>query len=168
LAWQWQAKAQEDKTDAAKIEKVAVGLLARREHSAFELQRKLSQRGFDSLVIDDVISRLAEQGWQSDARYAEAYVRMRVERGYGLQSIRAELGQRGVARAVIQTVLEEADVDWLACAKRQIHRHYHAAPDGHDDQLRRYRHLLSRGFTPEQSRIASGHWREAEGMDDDF
>ncbi|MDD3577181.1 regulatory protein RecX [Halothiobacillus sp.] len=168
MAWHWQAKAQEDKADASQIEKVAVGLLARREHSAFELQRKLSQRGFDPRVIDDVISRLAEQGWQSDARYAEAYVRMRVERGYGRESIRAELGQRGVARALIQAVLDEADIDWLACAQRQIHRHYHAAPDGHDEKLRRYRHLLSRGFTPEQSRVASGQWRDAEGMDDAF
>ena len=167
MAWHWQAKAEEDKADAAKIEKVAVGLLARREHSAFELQRKLSQRGFDPLVIDDVISRLAEQGWQSDARYAEAYVRMRVERGYGLQSIRAELGQRGVARALIQSALDEADVDWLACAKRQINRHYHCPPDGHDDQLRRYRHLLSRGFSPEQSRVASGQWSD-DGFDGVF
>lgn len=152
--------AQEDKSDAAKIEKVALGLLARREHSVSELQRKLSQRGFDPVVVDDVISRLAEQGWQSDARYAEAYVRMRVERGYGRQSIRAELAQRGIARALIQSVLAEADVDWLACAQRQIHRHYHSPPAGHDDQLRRYRHLLSRGFSPEQARIASGQWYE--------
>lgn len=163
MAWHWQASADEDQSDAAKIEKVAVGLLARREHSVFELQRKLAQRGFDSVVIDDVLSRLAEQGWQSDARYAEAYVRMRVERGYGLQSIRAELGQRGVARALIQSALDEADVDWLSCAQKQIHRHYHCAPDGHDGQLRRYRHLLSRGFSPEQSRTASARWDEEEG-----
>jgi regulatory protein len=162
LAWHWQAKAEEDKADAAKIEKVAVGLLARREHSAFELQRKLLQRGFDSVVIDDVLGRLAEQGWQSDARYAESYIRMRVERGYGLLSIRAELSQRGVVRTLIQSALDEADVDWYSCAQRQIHRHYHGAPDGHDDQLRRYRHLLSRGFSPEQSRTASARWDEEE------
>lgn len=158
MAWHWQAKADEDKADAAKIEKVAVGLLARREHSAFELQRKLAQRGFDSHAVDEVIGQLAEQGWQSDARYAEAYVRMRVERGYGLQLIQAELGERGVARTLIQSVLDEAEIDWLSCARKQIHRHYHHAPEGYDDQLRRYRHLLSRGFSPEQSRTASAQW----------
>lgn len=158
MAWHWQAKADEDKADAAKIEKVAAGLLARREHSAFELQRKLTQRGFDSHTVDEVIGQLAEQGWQSDARYAETYVRMRVERGYGLQSIQAELGERGVARSLIQSVLDEAEIDWLSCARKQIHRHYHQAPEGYDDQLRRYRHLLSRGFSPEQSRTASAQW----------
>lgn len=160
MAWHWQTSVAEDQSDAAKIEKVALGLLTRREHSAFELRRKLAQRGFDAVVIDQVLSRLTEQGWQSDARYAEAYVRMRIERGYGLQSIRAELGQRGVASALIQSVLDEAEVDWLACARKQIQRHYHKPPDGYDEQLRRYRHLLSRGFSPEQARKASSQWHD--------
>lgn len=149
-------------SDLAKIEKVAIGLLARREHSACELQRKLAQRGFDLSAIDEVIGRLAEQGWQSDRRYAEAYVRMRIERGYGAQSIRAELAQRGVASALIQSALDAADVDWQACAQRQIQRHYHAPPANFDEKLRRYRYLMARGFSPEQSREASAQWHDDE------
>jgi len=89
---------------------------------------------------------------------------MRVDRGYGPLSIRAELAQRGVAQRVIQAALDEADVEWLSCAQRQIHRHYHHAADGYEEQLRRYRHLLSRGFPPEQSRVASSHWDEEAGV----
>ena len=163
MAWHWPSRPDEERTDTAQIEKVALGLLARREHSRFELTQKLSQRGFDAGALDEALDRLAGQGWQSDARYAEAYVRMRVERGYGLQAIRSELAQRGVARTLIDAALTEADIDWHACARRQIRRHYPGPTDGRDDRLRRYRHLLSRGFSPEQARQASAWWDDAAG-----
>lgn len=162
MAWHWQTKSDEARADAVQVEKVALGLLTRREHSAFEMQRKLLQRDFDPAVIDEVIARLAEQGWQSDARFAAAYIRMRVERGYGHAAIRAELGQRGVAQGVIQSAFDETEIDWFSCAQRQIYRHYHCQADGFEEALRRYRHLLSRGFTPEQARNASEQWDENE------
>ncbi len=144
----------------AAAEKIALGLLTRREHSAFELAQKLKLRGFNADVIDAVLERLAEQGWQSDARYAAAYLRMRVARGYGLTAIRAELRQRGVASADVTAALAEADVEWLECAQRQIARHYPAPAEDHAARLVRYRHLLNRGFSPEQARAASEFWPE--------
>ncbi len=142
----------------AAAEKIALGLLTRREHSAFELKQKLSLRGFSADVIDDVIHRLFEQGWQSDARYARAYLRMRVARGYGLMAIRAELRQRGVESACVATVIAEAEIDWLACATRQVARHYQQPANDRAALLHRYRHLLNRGFSPEQARVASAFW----------
>lgn len=146
---------------SAAAEKIALGLLTRREHSAFELKQKLSLRGFGADVIDAVIERLAAQGWQSDSRYADAYLRMRVARGYGLMAIRAELRQRGVASACVTEVIAEADVDWLACAQRQVARHYQQPADDRAALLHRYRHLLNRGFSPEQAREASAFWPDA-------
>lgn len=142
----------------AAAEKIALGLLTRREHSAFELKQKLSLRGFSADVIDEVIERLALQGWQSDDRYAGAYLRMRVARGYGLMAIRAELRQRGVASACVAAVIAEADIDWLACAKSQVARHYQHPTQDPAALLHRYRHLLNRGFSPEQARTASAFW----------
>ncbi|MGC8697678.1 MAG: regulatory protein RecX [Halothiobacillus sp.] len=142
----------------AAAEKIALGLLTRREHSAFELKQKLALRGFSVDVIEVVIERLAEQGWQSEARYAGAYLRMRVARGYGLIAIRAELRQRGIAPDYIAAALTEADIDWLSCAQRQVVRHYQHPADGHAALLQRYRHLINRGFTPEQARQASAYW----------
>jgi regulatory protein len=142
----------------AAAEKIALGLLTRREHSAFELKQKLSLRGFSVDVIDGVVVRLAEQGWQSDARYAEAYLRMRVARGYGLMAIRAELRQRGVSSDCVAQALAEADINWLSCAQRQVARHYQQPADGRAALLHRYRHLLNRGFAPEQAREASAFW----------
>ncbi|MHB9020917.1 MAG: regulatory protein RecX [Halothiobacillus sp.] len=148
----------------AAAEKIAIGLLTRREHSAFELQQKLKLRGFAAEIIGAVIERLAAQGWQSDARYAEAYVRMRVARGYGLAAIRAELRQRGVAADCVSAALAEANVDWLDCAQQQVARYYQQPPEDRDALLRRYRHLLNRGFSPEQARQASAFWPDEASM----
>ncbi|WP_322627935.1 regulatory protein RecX [Halothiobacillus sp.] len=149
--------------DATQAEKIALGLLTRREHSRYELQTKLRQRGFVREVIGVVLDRLAEQGWQSDVRYAESYVRMRIARGYGEAAIQAELRQRGVDSPLAHQTLCDADVDWLECAQQQIRRHFNFPPEDAAEKLRRYRHLCNRGFTPEQARIASARWPEISG-----
>lgn len=146
--------------DQRQAEKIALGLLARREHSRLELQTKLRQRGFERSCIDPVLDRLVEQGWQSDVRYAESYLRMRVDRGYGLAAIEAELRQRGVDPSLIHRSVAAAEVDWLACAQRQVRRHFQIPPEDAAEKLRRYRHLLNRGFSPDEARSASAAWAE--------
>ena len=55
----------------------AMNLLARREHSYVELERKLKQRGFADSVIEQALQRLQEQGLQSDQRFVESFIRAR-------------------------------------------------------------------------------------------
>lgn len=147
--------------DATQAEKIALGLLTRREHSQHELRRKLRQRGFLGEVIDLVLDRLMTQGWQSDSRYAESYVRMRIARGYGATAIEAELRQRGVSSLLVFQALENAEVDWLTSAQQQIRRHFNAPPADAAEKLRRYRHLMNRGFAPELARPASVWWPDS-------
>lgn len=149
-----------DPDDYRQAEKIAVGLLARREHSRLELQTKLRRRGFERACVDGVLDRLAEQGWQSDARYAESYVRMRVDRGYGLAAIESVLRQRGVDAPLVRQALASLDIDWFFCAQQQIRRHFNRPPDDAAEKLRRYRHLVNRGFAPDEARAASAAWPE--------
>ncbi|HEX5636173.1 MAG TPA: regulatory protein RecX, partial [Gammaproteobacteria bacterium] len=83
-----------DKTPPVKDR--ALGLLARREHSAVELKRKLQQKGYNSSDIDTELSQLQRDGSLSDRRFTEAYVNMRMNRGYGPMRILAELRDRGI------------------------------------------------------------------------
>ena len=52
---------------------VAVRLLSRCEHSAFEIRDKLAKREFDSSEIEQAVIELIEGDWLSDERFAEAY-----------------------------------------------------------------------------------------------
>jgi len=53
----------------------ALGLLVRREHSRKELVRKLRGRGVEPEAAVAAVGRLAEEGWQDDARFAASLVR---------------------------------------------------------------------------------------------
>ncbi len=130
------------------IRNKAMDLLARREHSRRELERKLSQRFPDEeTLIDSVLTRLADENLQSDFRYAEAFLAARSGRGQGPQRIRAELRQCGVAEAQIDQVMLQSEIDWLALAKQVVARKYGGKPcNDYGEKARRSRFLQYRGF----------------------
>lgn len=97
----------------------ALDLLGRREYSRRELAGKLAQRfGLpqDQGVLQDCLDRLASDGYQSDARFAEVFVRSRRARGYGPVFIEQELRQRGIDSELIRTVVDRADAGWSGLA----------------------------------------------------
>lgn len=102
----------------------ALGLLVRREHSRRELKRKLGARGADSVDAEAAIDKLAGQGYQDDARFAEMLVRTRIGAGYGPLHIRAELGMHGVASDIAAQAMAEAEADWPALAAAALRRRY--------------------------------------------
>jgi regulatory protein len=85
-----------------------------------ELQFKLHSRGFHESDIDAVLQRLRESGLQSDDRYTENYIASRTERGSGPIRIRAELRERGIDEALIETCLEGYADLWPSLL-RQVH-----------------------------------------------
>ena len=141
--------------DAPNAHDMALRLLTRREHGAGELARKLQQRGVSREQAVETIAELAEQGWQSDARFAEQFARDHAARGDGLLKIRTALQSRGVPEHLIAEVLKTLDVDWLvsACAAR-IKRFGADVPTDAAEQARQQRFLMTRGFSASDARTA--------------
>ena len=75
----------------------ALKMLMRREHSKLELRQKLNLKDFDDAVINDSLSLLAEQKYQSDERFSEAFILMRFNQGKGPIKISMELKSRGIS-----------------------------------------------------------------------
>jgi regulatory protein len=139
----------------AEVYAKAVELLARREHSAQELARKLCTRGCDPVLIESVLARLEAERLQSDARYTEVYLRQRSEKGYGPQRIRAELQERGVDERLINEAMrraeDEGEVDWFERAATVYARKFGGRPvEDLKDRAKRQRFLQYRGFSHEQ------------------
>lgn len=130
----------------------ALRALSRREHSAVELEHKLSRRGHDAATVSDILGRLQTDGWQSDGRYAEMLVRNRIGQGYGPLRIQHELAQSGVTDAVIRAALTAAAPDWDAVCAALYARRFRRAPSGAGEWQKQYRYLASHGFTAEQIR----------------
>ena len=129
--------------------------LARREYSACELRDKLVQREFSDAIADQALSELARQNLQSDARYAEVFVRSKVTRGTGRFRIERELEQKGVASGLIREAITDADCDWFDLAL-QTYRKKYKSTDALDfrEKARRFRYMTSRGFDHEQINYA--------------
>ncbi|MCK4675875.1 MAG: regulatory protein RecX [Gammaproteobacteria bacterium] len=127
---------------------VAVRLLSRREHSAFEIRNKLSQRDFENKEIEQAIVELQQGGWLSDERFAEAYVRMRQKKGFGPVRISIELNERGVKENIIDAYLRADDDIWLQILNQQYLKKYKNKPiEDYNDKAKRIRFLQYRGFT---------------------
>jgi len=128
-------------------------LLARREHSARELARKLAARGYAADEVAETLAALAAKSLLSDERFCESYVHHRITRGYGPLRIRHELVQRGVDAQLIEQVLDQADVDWRRhLAEVRAGKFGSRMPAGFAEQARQGRFLQQRGFSTEDIR----------------
>lgn len=128
-------------------------MLARREHSATEIQRKLQQRDFSPDEITEALHELQQGDWQSDERFAEAYIRGRRLKGFGPLRIAMELGERGVNESIVSRCLHTDDDIWNKTMLDEYQRKYKGkAPDDYQEKARRMRFLQYRGFSPEKIR----------------
>lgn len=125
----------------------ALSLLVRREHSRKELTRKLTARGVDGEAAAAAVSRLAGEGWQDDARFAEALVRSRTGSGYGPRYIQLELETHGLDAAQVAAAMATFEGDWRALAQDLVARRFGAdGPRELAGQRKAADLLLRRGF----------------------
>ncbi|MDE2343942.1 MAG: recombination regulator RecX [Betaproteobacteria bacterium] len=124
----------------------ALALLGRREHTRHELARKLAVHAETPEALDTLLETLAEEGLLSDARAAEAVLRVRSGR-HGLLRIRQELQQRGVPEDVAASALETARGEELASARQVWSRKFSHLPTNADERARQGRYLQNRGFS---------------------
>lgn len=127
---------------------VALRLLARREHSRLELTLKLRQRGLTDEVIGPVLDEYETNGWLDDERFAEVFVRQRLDAAWGPLKILGELQQRGIhtTPASLDVMTED---EWVQRAVAVRARKYGLADISGDwpEKQRQARFLASRGFT---------------------
>jgi regulatory protein len=142
-------------SDPIEARKKAMDYLARREHGRAELLEKVTRFGFDADVADDAVAQLVEDGLQSDVRFAEAFVRSRINQGKGPAKIRADLREKGVNDGATEDGIREAEQDWYALAIEVRLKKFGAErPVDFKEKARQMRFLQSRGFEPDQIQAA--------------
>jgi regulatory protein len=131
---------------------VAVGLLARREHSVRQLTYKLAKRGFDEPAIASALETCQRLNLQSDTRFAGGTCRSRIARGYGPLMIKQLLAHEGVSSDIIEQIFDEInqDIDWVAEASSVWMKKFRASSVSDDalDKARQkqWQFLRYRGF----------------------
>ncbi|WP_208326289.1 recombination regulator RecX [Hafnia paralvei] len=126
-------------------------LLAQRDHSETELRRKLAAQDVSEEDVEQAIAYCHEHHWLDDRRFAERYLVMRSQKGYGVQRIQQELGMKGIARELIHDAFASSDIDWCALAKQTAHRKFgQTLPQEWKEKAKVQRFLLYRGFFQEE------------------
>lgn len=128
------------------IRKVAMDLLAMREHGRVELKRKLVKKGALTELIDPVLDQLSNDKLLNEDRYLESYIRSRANNGYGPLRIQQELQERGINKAAIQQALNEAGYDWQEQLENLWQRKFGIPPKDSKEKAKQGRFLVYRGF----------------------
>ena len=148
-----------DDGSAGRARHSALRLLARREHSQYELRRKLKARGYGERLVDELLAELITERLLSDTRYAEAMVTNRASRGYGPLRICMELRDRGVAEGIVDKALQEAEVDWDERLRHTYDRKYGGiAVESFKSWVSRAQFLNNRGFSVDAIRRVIGNY----------
>ena len=132
----------------------ALRILTRRDHSRYELVRKLKQRGFSKEDIDDAVSACENFDYINDERTAKIYIRQLKRKGYGKKRIQLELNKKSLKGARIQHILDESvsAIDEQEGAERILKKNMKRFEREKDALKRRdkiYRFLHARGFSRE-------------------
>ena len=137
--------------DLNDVRAVAMRLLATREHCTFELNRKLSQKGFEAHDIARIIEECRQNRFLSDERFTEAFVNSRRERGNGPSRIKRELQQLQIDAHLIATYLDFRDPTWIERARQVREKKFgDDIPNNYQSKMRQARFLEYRGFGHDQ------------------
>lgn len=132
----------------------AINLLSRREYSRHELFQKLNPRTSSETQVEKLLNRLEEAGYQSDQRFAESFLRSRINRGLGHMRIERELKDKGIDADLIAQVMS-SDTDWfqLACDSG-LKKSQSLDFADYKDKQKLFRYLAYRGFSMDQIQYA--------------
>lgn len=132
--------------DPGELRERALGYLARREHSRFELARKLAQAGFDETDISILLDEFEARNWLSDLRFAGSWVADHRAKA-GSVKLAFELRQRGVDDRIIEAVLGEHRDSELERAREVWRKKFASPPANAAEKAKQMRFLQSRGFS---------------------
>ncbi len=138
----------------------AINLLSRREYSLHELFQKLEPRSKSETQVHNLLEKLVEAGYQSDQRFAESFLRSRINRGLGPMRIQRELKDKGINPHLIEQVFSE-EIDWFHHAfESGLKKSNNLDLGDYKDKQKLYRYLAYRGFAMDQIQYAIEQFQE--------
>jgi len=152
-----QAVVPHEARDAARAARAAaLALLARRDYGTAELRAALRARSFEEAVLEELLAALTRERVLDDARFADNYVGYHAGRGQGPLRIAADLRQRGLGEALIESALAR-ESDWTGLARKARRAKFGAQePRSWPERAKQARFLQYRGFSSDHIRAATG------------
>jgi regulatory protein len=135
----------------------AMNFLAIREHSVFQLKKKLQKKYFESDLysdedIDKLVLDLLSDNLLSDERFTEVFIRSKMNKGFGPVKINYELKSNGIAKHIIDENMNSKELSWFTSIEKAWNKKFSRVPASHKDidnkeKLKQSRYLYQRGFS---------------------
>ncbi len=139
----------------------ALRLLARREYSRLELERRLQRFEETPNELAHVLDELQTRGFIDEQRVVESVLHQRASK-FGVERIEQELQAKGVAPETVTLAVSELRGTDLERAQEIWRKKFGTPASAAGDYARQARFLLARGFGSEVIR------RVLAGGDEDF
>lgn len=140
----------------------ALRLLAGREHSRAELQRKLGPHEQEPGQLEQVLDELQAKGFIREERVVESVLHRRAGR-LGASRIRHELQAKGLDGELVEQAMRQLRATEVDRARDVWARKFGAPPQDAVQRARQSRFLAARGFGGEVIRQVVGGRGEPEG-----
>ncbi|MEA3406970.1 MAG: RecX family transcriptional regulator [Chloroflexota bacterium] len=137
--------------------------LSYRPRSTWEMRRYLRKKGVDERTTDDVLQRLSKADLVDDVEFARFWIENRKRhRPRGPWALRDELRRKGVSRDIIESVLEDEDLEQEKGAMRVAEKKLRRLRGLDEGTFRRrmWGYLKRRGFSYEVCRQVTDHFWE--------
>lgn len=126
----------------------ALKLLAAREHSRAELERRLAEHEEEPGSLARVLDELQAKGFLDEQRVVDSLLHRRAPR-LGASRIRQELQARGVDADKVAEALESLKASEYQRAREVWRRKFGQLPGDAQERARQARFLVARGFAGE-------------------
>ncbi|ASK26374.1 recombination regulator RecX [Neisseria chenwenguii] len=130
----------------------AMDILSRQETSRTALKRKLAPHAESEEELEKVLDEFAERNWQSDERYAEAYIHSK-SRQYGKLRLKQALAAQGVGEDVSRPFMPDRDCE-LQNAVTVLRKKFKIKAVDLKEKQKQMRFLAYRGFDTETIQTA--------------
>ena len=120
------------------------------DRSKLEVRRKMRELKMPDSEADDLMVLLEEQNYVNDERFAESFIRGKINiKRWGRIKIRIELQQRGIDSGIIYSKMKEIDNEqYLNNLQYLMERWKRENPDG--ERAKMFRFLMSKGYTADE------------------
>ncbi len=132
----------------AAAKSAAVSFLALKLRTAFEVEQKLLEMGYDEATIEKVVENLKEINYIDDYNYACKYITEKTKlKPKSVKLLSLELSQKGIPDGIIGSAFEDFELDEEAVAVELLRKKYSKYSTFDEKTIQKMKtFLLSRGF----------------------
>ena len=126
----------------------ALGILSRKSITKKLLSDKLSEKGYNEIIIPEVINELTSLGYIDDESYAQMFFEYCLEKMWGKKKICYEMQQKGISADITEEILSSYNTDEAICNMSAYICERYSDEDltNHKIKEKITRHFASKGY----------------------